>query len=201
MIRPFFSSSSLGYSSVFEAASVVHTRGLWSRTRVRNPGPSLTFSFSLLPCSCSWRWVDIRGWARARGFACASSRGQANWLSFPPNLCPPAPPTIPLNRPSWLRDIMFLKYCRETNSPLHALRTFHALVYFSFRLTITSCCWFFDGSLIFLSSFRGRWNSLTAGEIHIVSESFVIGCELCVNFWLRWSHTKYSNWSGLLRDD
>lgn len=28
---------------------------------------------------------SIYVWARARGFACASSRGQANWLSFPTN--------------------------------------------------------------------------------------------------------------------
>lgn len=56
---------------------------------------------------------------------CVSSRGQLNWLSFPSNFCLLSPSdTASLNHLSLLRDIMFLKYCRKTNSPLHALNTF-----------------------------------------------------------------------------
>lgn len=139
MIRPFFPLRRWAIQ-VFLKQRQWRTHAAYGPVRVSeildllSLSPSLSFPVPVADDG------SIYGSARARGFACASSRGQANWLSFSPNLCPPAPPTIPLNRPSWLRDIMFLKYCRETNSPLHALRTFHAPVYFSFRLTITSCC-------------------------------------------------------------
>ena len=95
------------------------TRGSWgppvrvSEILDLRPSLSLFLYFSpLLPCVCrlllppppprpptpiTGEPVDRRGWARARGFTCASSRGQANWLSFPTQLLPTNPPTTSLN--------------------------------------------------------------------------------------------------------
>lgn len=135
------------------------------RTRVRNAALSLSLLFSL-SCSLSrlamGRYTRLGSCSRVR-VCLEQGTGKLAVISTQPL------PTTPLNRPSWLRDIMFLKYCRETNSPLHALHAFHA-PYFRISFLL------FSDPPRFCSSTSRRTGIRCSGEVFELDFGDGTGC-------------------------